>query len=87
MVNGAASELIPIVSGMPQGSVLCPLLFIIHTCQMFEIVESRLFANADNSMLLAVVRKPADRPAVAASLPGTWLGFRSVQSLLHDIES
>ena len=26
---------------------------------------------------VAVVRKPADRPAVAASLTGTWLGFRS----------
>ena len=35
---------------------------------MFELVENRLFAYADDSTLLAVVRKPADRPAVAASL-------------------
>ena len=35
---------------------------------MFELVENRLFAYADDSTLLVVVRKPTDRPAVAASL-------------------
>ena len=35
---------------------------------MFELVENRLFAYADDSIILAVVGKPADRPAVAASL-------------------
>ena len=35
---------------------------------MGELVENRLYAYADYSILLAVVCKPADRPAVAASL-------------------
>ena len=35
---------------------------------MFQLVEYRLLAYADDSTLLAVVRKPAHRPAVAASL-------------------
>ena len=35
---------------------------------MFELVENRLFAYADNFTLLAVVRKPPDIPAVAVSL-------------------
>ena len=35
---------------------------------MFELVENRLYADADDSTLLAVVRKSADRPAVDASL-------------------
>ena len=35
---------------------------------MFELVENRLFASADDSTLQAVVHKPANRPAVAASL-------------------
>ena len=34
---------------------------------MFELVENRLYAYADYSILLAVVRMPVDRPAVAAS--------------------
>ena len=65
---GATSEWIPIVSGVPQGSALGPLLFILNTSEMFELVENRLYAYAENSTLLAVVRKQADRPAVAASL-------------------
>ena len=44
------------------------LLFILYTSEMFELVENRLYAYADDSTLLAVVRKPAARPAVAAFL-------------------
>ena len=40
----------------------------VHTSEMFELLEDRLYAHADDSTLLAVVRKPADRPAVAVSL-------------------
>ena len=47
---------------------LMPLLFILYTRKMFELVENRLFFYADDSTLLAVVRKPADRPAVVASV-------------------
>ena len=67
MVDVAASECTPIVSGEPQGSVLGPLLFILYTSEMFELVENRLYSYDDDSTLEAVVRKPADRPAVAAS--------------------
>ena len=35
---------------------------------MFELVEDGLYDCADDSTLQAVVRKPADRPAVAGSL-------------------
>ena len=68
VVDGAASEWIPIIPGVSQWSVLGPLLFILYTSEMFELIENRLFAYADDSLLLAVVRKPADRPAVATSL-------------------
>ena len=66
VVDGAAREWIPIFSGVPQGSVLGPLLFILFTSKMFELVENRLYAYADDSTLLAVVRKQPDRPPVAA---------------------
>ena len=62
------SEWIPIVFRGPHGSVLGPLLFFLHISEMFELVENRLYAYADDSTLLSVVRKPADRPAVATSL-------------------
>ena len=55
---------------MPQGSVLGPFLFILYTSEMFDLVENRLFAYADDSTcaLLAVIRRPSDRPTVAASV-------------------
>ena len=70
VVDGATSECIPIVSGVPQGSALGPLLFILYTSEMFELVENRLYAYADDSTLLAVIGNSADRPAIAASLNG-----------------
>ena len=68
MVDGATSDWIPIVLGVPQGSVLAPLLFILYISKMFELVENRLYSYADNAILLADVRKPADKPAVVDSL-------------------
>ena len=76
MVGSAANEWISILSGVLPGSVLGPLLFIIYTIEMIELIENRFFTYADGSTLLAVVRNPADRPAVAASLTGTFLGIR-----------
>ena len=40
--DGATSKWMPIVSGLPQGSVSCPLLFILYTSEMFELVTNRL---------------------------------------------
>ena len=68
MVDGATSKWIPIVSGMPLESMLGPLLFILYTSKIFELVENSLYVYADDSRELAVVRKPADGPALATCL-------------------
>ena len=67
VVTDGATSGIPIVS-VPQGGVLGTLLFIPYTSEFFKPVESRLYSYEDDSTLLAVVLKPADRPAVASSL-------------------
>ena len=54
LVDSAGSEWIPIISGVPQESVLGPFLFIPYTSEMFELVDNRLFAYADDPTLLAV---------------------------------
>ena len=65
-VHGATSEWIPIVSGVPQESVLGLLLLILYTSEMLELVENRLYVYADDSTLLTVVCRLADRLASAA---------------------
>ena len=69
--------------------MLGPLLFILNTSESLELVKNRLYAYADGSTLLAVVRKLAVRPTVADSHNRQGLGYDSgvVQSLVHDTES
>ena len=68
MVDGCRSKLVDIVSGVPQGSVLGPLLFLLYTSDHFSILENKLIGYADYSTLMAVVPSPCVRVTVAESL-------------------
>ena len=51
IVNGSMSELKPISSGVPQGSVLGPLLFIIFFADLPAAVQSTPMMYADDTLL------------------------------------
>ena len=68
MVDGCRSKLVNVVSGVPQGSVLGPLLFLLYTSELFSILENKLIGYADYSTLMAVVPSPGVRVAVAKTL-------------------
>ena len=36
VVDGRRSKLVDVVSGVPQGNVLCPLLFLLFTSEFFS---------------------------------------------------
>ena len=55
MVDGCRSKLVNVVSGVPQGSVFGPLLFLLYTSGLFSILENKLIRYADDSTLMAVV--------------------------------
>ena len=61
MVDGCRSKLVDIVSGVPQGNVLGPLLFLLYTSELFSILENKLIGYADESTLMAVVPSPGVR--------------------------
>ena len=68
MVYGCRSKLVNVVSGVPQGSIFGPLLFLLYTSELFSILENKLMGYADDSTLMAVVPSPGVRVAVAESL-------------------
>ena len=70
MVDGCRSKLVNVVSGVPQGSVLGPLLFLLYSSELFSILENKLIGYADDSTLMAVVPSPSVRVAVAEFLIG-----------------
>ena len=68
MVDGCRSKLVNVVSEVPQGSVLGPLLFLLYTSELFSILENNPIGYAVGSTLMVVVPSPGVRVAVAESL-------------------
>ena len=69
MMDGSWSKLVNVVSGVPQGSVIRPLLFLLCASELFYILENiKLICYADDSALMAVVPCPGVRVTVAKSL-------------------
>ena len=68
MVDGCQSKQVNVVSGVRQGSVLSPFLFLLYSSKLFFILENKLIGYTDDSTLMADVPSPGIRVAVAESL-------------------
>ena len=68
VVDGQFNEYRNVIWGVPQGSVLGPLLFILYTHDMWFRLENMLVSHADDATLLANIPSPNMRSDVAESL-------------------
>ena len=60
VLNGSNSKWIEVTSGVPQGSVLGPLLFILFVNNITNGVQSTIEMFADDSKLYRIIQKPCD---------------------------
>ena len=67
-LNGNLNTSVGMVSGVPQGSVLEPLLFILRTSEIFHFVENHIVGYADDTTIYAVIPRLLSRPQVIESL-------------------
>ena len=58
MINGFYSDYAKIESGVPQGSVLGPLLFLVYINDLEKNIKSNVKFFADDTMLYSVVKDP-----------------------------
>ena len=72
MVNGVESEPTSVLSGIPQGTVLGPLLFVVYINDILDNVESHGLLFADDTKIYRVITKKEDT--------------KSLQDDLHELE-
>ena len=63
-----AQRVLPINAGVPQGSVLAPLLFLVFINDLFDVIQNELDVFADDSTLWSIVHSISSRKAVADSM-------------------
>ncbi len=67
-VNGALSGLQKMTSGIPQGSVLGPLLFVIYINDLPDLLQSQPYLFADDTKIFRVIKNNRDQEILQSDL-------------------
>ena len=68
MLEGGESDTCPVMSGVPQDSVLGPCLFLLHTNDMPDMIESNIRLFADDTIMYLTVSNQTDCQALQSDL-------------------
>ena len=68
ILDGCHSDTLPVTSGVPQGTVLAPLLFLCYINDLPELVSSCCRLYADDVLLYKVIRSGEDCASLQSDL-------------------
>jgi hypothetical protein len=68
IIDGFSSDTIAVTSGVPQGSVIGPLLFIIYINDLNSRVSSKIRLFADDTVIYREIRDDTDSDALSSDL-------------------
>ena len=68
VVNGSSSDWCDVISGVPQGSVIAALLFVIYINDLPENIKSHIFLFADDCKFFRQIATPEDINIMQADL-------------------
>ena len=68
VVNGAASNWVSVRSGVPQGSVLGPLLFTLYVNDIPDIIQCNISLFADDTKIFSVIKNKSDQDKLQSDL-------------------
>jgi hypothetical protein len=69
------SKLKEIKAGVPQGSMLGPVLYLLYTCDVFQTANTKIATFADNTAVMAVgenIREATDKLQQAINEDNSW---------------
>lgn len=70
MVRDKLSEWAPVTSGVPQGSVLRPVLFLVYASDMTEVIDSEVSLFADDMKLMRRIQTDEDQVGIQRDVDG-----------------
>ena len=76
VLDGVCSDPAPVLSGVPQGSVLGPILFLIFINDLPDNINSTVRLFADNCVLYRNIRGSKDQQLLQDDLEKKWLSGR-----------
>ena len=89
VLNGEKSQWSPVTSGIPQGSVLGPVLFLLYIKDLPDVVNNLVKLFANNTKLYAVVNNEQDQRSLQNDIDSlmewsdTWIVKFNKQKCKH----